>query len=434
MDPFSDRFQIKHTRKTYPVRRLTCAARRREFQADMLLATVQSKKGTAMSKTMLLSRSWILPVTMALVLSSAWVVMGEGAAPATAGRGVKPASRPAEDDYLVGVDYFCGWWREQPNKYAPHGIDWRTQYPGRVPLLGEYNEQATMDAEIKAAAEHGVDFFQILWYPLTGGKVHERHQDKLNVAVDQFMASSNAGLMKFTIEFCNHPPFVVDTDKDWDEACRFLSRVMKHPSYLRVSGRCVIKIHSLHHFLQQNGMDQQRVDTRIRRLRESARDSGAGELVISAGVMAGSLPPPPAAAPFDFLTTYMDMPQVAPREKPYPYEQLLAFAEQAWQRYAEAAPKPYVPYVPAGWDPRPWKDPRPPFDLPDRTQWLDALRRVKASLDRYPRLGIPSTDGPPAKAIHIYAWNEFAEGGFVAPTRGEGTMKLEVIREVFAVK
>jgi hypothetical protein len=30
----------------------------------------------------------------------------------------------------------------------------------------------------------------------------------------------------------------------------------------------------------------------------------------------------------------------------------------------------------------------------------------------------------------IYAWNEFGEGGIVAPTRGDGYMKLETIRGV----
>jgi hypothetical protein len=33
--------------------------------------------------------------------------------------------------------------------------------------------------------------------------------------------------------------------------------------------------------------------------------------------------------------------------------------------------------------------------------------------------------------VLVYAWNEFGEGGFVAPTHGEGFMKLECIREVF---
>jgi len=75
----------------------------------------------------------------------------------------------AEDDILVGVDYFAGWWKELPNKW--HGLgwtigqpDWRPEFPERLPTLGQYNEQATMDREIIAASDHGVDFFAILWY------------------------------------------------------------------------------------------------------------------------------------------------------------------------------------------------------------------------------------------------------------------------------
>jgi len=56
---------------------------------------------------------------------------------------------------------------------------------------------------------------------------------------------------------------------------------------------------------------------------------------------------------------------------------------------------------------------------------------VKRALDTSPRLGAPKKDGSRAKMLLIYAWNEFGEGGIVAPTRGEGMMKLDAIREVF---
>ena len=82
------------------------------------------------------------------------------------GRG-DPTTRPAGGpEYLVGIHYFAGWWRGLPNKWHVAGQDWRQDWPARVPTLGEYNEQATMDREIEAAADHGVDFFQILYYCL----------------------------------------------------------------------------------------------------------------------------------------------------------------------------------------------------------------------------------------------------------------------------
>jgi hypothetical protein len=56
---------------------------------------------------------------------------------------------------------------------------------------------------------------------------------------------------------------------------------------------------------------------------------------------------------------------------------------------------------------------------------------MKADLEHLPNLGYPLPGGARQKAFTIYAWNEFGEGGFVAPTKGEGAMKLQAIEEVF---
>ncbi len=196
-------------------------------------------------------------------------------------------------DCLVGVYYFSGWWHPQPNKWTVGGQDWRKEWPARIPLLGEYNEQETMDREIAAAAEHGVHFFQILWYPAGGQTPQDWAADPLNAGLRQFLA---------------------------------------------------------------------------------------------------------------------------------------------WASYAKESPKPYVPYLPAGWDPRPWKDPRPSFTMPTRNEWRVALRKLKDALDAHQNLGVPRADGRRQKMLLIYAWNEFGEGGIVAPTQGDGYMKLEVIQEILESK
>jgi hypothetical protein len=146
--------------------------------------------------------------------------------------------------------------------------------------------------------------------------------------------------------------------------------------------------------------------------------------------MPGGVPPPDRMTMFDFVTTYMDMPSLPQRPELYPFNRLIKHAEDGWLRYAEHSSKPYVPYVPSGWDPRPWGDPRPSFAFPTRDEWTAALRRVKAALDKYPTLGIPAKDSR-KKMLLIYAWNEFGEGGIMAPTHGEKAMKLEAVREVF---
>jgi hypothetical protein len=331
-------------------------------------------------------------------------------------------------EYLVGVNYFAGWWRDLPNKYHVGGKDWRPAYPGRVAALGEYNEQRTMDREIVSAADHGVDFFQILWYPMDYEGPREPHQEHLNDAVNQFMVSPNAHKMRFLIEYCNHPPFTIDTGAKWETACRLWCRAMKHSSYLRIGGRPLFKIHTADSFFQQNNRDPSKVKAQLDVFRRIAREAGLQDPIIGAGGDTAG----PTAGLYDFFATYMDVPNLPVREQLYPYSTLLKRAEDTWTYHASMAGKPYVPYLPAGWDPRPWHDPRPSFEMPARSEWIAALQRVRTALDRYPLLGFPDGKGGRQKAFTIYAWNEYGEGGIVAPTKGEGLMKLEGIEEVFS--
>lgn len=354
-----------------------------------------------------------------------WMMLGATLLSCSAVRGEPPTDN--EEDVLVGISYFAGWWEPLPNKWTIKGEDWRPAYPERLPLLGEYNNQQTMDREIVAAADHGVDFFMILWYPLTAA--HEGgHAPLLNRAVREFMASPHAHRMRFTIEYCNHPPFVAKTDQQWeDEWFDLLRAALVHDSYLRVDGKPVIKIHSGHHLIEACDHDLDRVRQRLDSIRSLARQIGAGEVLIGAGV--GSREPIPAghwaARLFDFTATYMDVPPDPQQETDHPFDRLAEFTHDGRMRHAQDA-VPYMPYVPAGWNPRPWRDPRPRYALPDEEQWASVLLQVKQDLRAHASLGLPG-----AKAFTIYAWNEYGEGGFVAPTRGEQFMKLQTIHRVF---
>ena len=154
-------------------------------------------------------------------------------APAAPDRAASPRVAAAveglsADRVLVGVNYFAGWWEPLPNKwnYSPAVGDWRTNYPGRVPLLGEYNTQETMDREIVAAAGHGIGFFLILWYYNGSGDSAERepHSRFLNEGVRTFIRSPEAHRLHFAIEYCNHPPYEVKTEQDWQECLRAWAR------------------------------------------------------------------------------------------------------------------------------------------------------------------------------------------------------------------
>ncbi len=342
--------------------------------------------------------------------------------------------KESSKEILVGVEYFNGWWKNSP-KWITDGVDWRPQYPSRIPLLGEVNSQETMDKEIKAASEYGVDFFSILWY-YHGNAMDKTDMDhqQINDAVKFFTNSPFTGRMKFMIELCNHAPFAIITDEDWDKCMDVCISAMKHPDYLRIDGRAALKIHNGHQFFNDNSSSIPRSKQILQRIRRKARDEGAGELLIALGTY-GTNPVDGQhifmqMGEVDATMQYMDTTELPQREEDYPYEELTAFAKK-FRAIRENDAINWVPYFPAGWNPKPWRDPRPSFGLPSREQWESALQDIKTDLVQSSNLGFPKKDGATQKAFTIYAWNEFGEGGILAPTKGEQYMKLEVIREVF---
>lgn len=345
--------------------------------------------------------------------------------------------KPAES-ILVGAEYFNGWWEASPNKWEWGGEDWRPEYPDRIPLLGEYNSQETMDKEIKTAAEYGLDFFSILYY--YGGNIgdapaEENALNYLNKGIEHFMNSPNSGMMKFMIELVNHPPYAVITDEDWNACMDVFIEAMKHPSYLRIDGKAVLKIHGGDQFFLDLGQDVSRSSRVLQNLRERAEREGVGELLITVGAYGtGSIKdshPFIKIGEIDGTMQYMQVPDLPRQATDYPYEELTKEAQKV-RNVRKFDNLSYVPYIPAGWNPRPWKgDQRATFEFPDRTQWKNALEVLREDLLRYSNLGFPKKDGTTQKAFSIYAWNEYGEGGFISPTVGDQTMKLEVIKEVF---
>jgi hypothetical protein len=340
---------------------------------------------------------------------------------------------------LTGVNYFAGWWQPLPNKWHRHssslsnecGSDWRPDFPERVPLLGEFNCQETMDHEIAAAAAYGVDFFPILWYYNEPGQEREPNSRFLNRALDEFITSPFANRMSFFIEFCNHPPFEVTTDLQWQECLASWGKTISHPSYLKIGGRAVFKVHGAQYFIDQNKGDIARCSKQLDSIRALFLKHGM-DVMIGAGVSAtGSIDAGnPIAKVFDFTCTYMDLPNLPRIEEDYLYERLGEHCRIARRVHSRDA-IPYMPYMPAGWSPRPWPDTRPFFAFPNRTEWRRELELMKDDLLNLPNLGLPLPDGTVQPAFNCYAWNEFGEGGIVAPTHGDGYMKLEELNRVF---
>lgn len=118
----------------------------------------------------------------------------------------------------------------------------------------------------------------------------------------------------------------------------------------------------------------------------------------------------------------------------FPYAEVLKYQADARGNQSHDA-APYLPNVIAGFDPRPWEEQAPSFAAPSQAEWVAALTQARDFvLDPANRVfGFPDTTSPTGirPALSIYAWNEFGEGGILAPCVGDAGSRLAAITEVF---
>lgn len=361
---------------------------------------------------------------------------------------------------LVGSNYFSGWWPGAGDKWIDrpvHNSSWLKQFPGRRPLLGEYNNQTTMDREITAAAANGVDFFQMLWYNVYNRSDLDAGSQFLNVGVETFQKSPVADRMSFYISFCNNAwsPELVDRAQWTAFVHGYWLPAMRHPSYLRVGGRLVFKIINAPSFYAfACNSSSACVAGMMDELRAAARGAGLGELIIGAGIDGCTWKPTAALTgySYDWVGQYGTVPGLSNRRCPkpvlkpapfiYPASVLAEFNTMERSEHIDWATAQanrsgslgtFLPLLMTGWDAMPWGGEARPRFLPySADEWVAQLRSVQSQMAAAgAAAGFPLPGGGVQAAFSMYCWNEFGEGGMLAPVEGLGSSRLEAIQRVF---
>ncbi|MBN2476806.1 MAG: glycoside hydrolase family 99-like domain-containing protein [Pirellulales bacterium] len=361
---------------------------------------------------------WIRGLVAAAMVGLAGTARAEGKAVQGAAENGKPL-------VTVGAYYFDGWAgasqrRGDPDEpwadTAPTHLTRRMleEFPQRKPLWGWRDDSLKiMERQIDLAADHGIAFFAFCWYfhPTKA----EIEQDPKHTGLKLFLQARNRHRMRFCLLVANHQGFLLDGAQDWQQAAEHWMPYFTHKQHMAVGGRPLVII-----FNPQNGSQQG-----FELLQAAARKAGLPGLTIAA--CGGGDP----AAGYTHTTHYNIVPGYAGGSQARKYAELVEAHTRAWRGSRR---QPCIPEVTAGWDKRPWEGPaglgQPPGSYyPDRSpeQFAGFLRAAVDWMDRHPE---QTTD---ERVVLIYAWNEYGEGGYLAPTRGDPDGQyLKAIRSVVA--
>lgn len=344
----------------------------------------------------------------------------------------------------LGAYFWDGWYAK-----ISHWTDrLLSDFTEREPVWGWLSDTVeNMELQVNYAADAGLSFFAFDWYYPEHG-----HINRMNEAVDRYLAAKNASCMQFCLLVANHNGGYIYREK-WDNACDMFMPYLTNENALKVNGCPVIIFFSTGDLIRcLGGIEQTKIC--LNQLRERIQSAGLpGVCVIGCGG-----PPRDEAGEVDLISEkWHGMIQslencgldavtgynyhrgfIKNGDKIsyiYPFENLVQDHVISRNAFADYCNLPQMPLVIGGWDCRPWEtvwsggtasQPRSCYS-PDRTptdiynhvfetgQWVETKKdKVLGSL-----------------AI-IYAWNENGEGGYIEPTVGDRGLILNAVKRALA--
>lgn len=351
--------------------------------------------------------------------------------------------------YKIGA-YYYGEWKTPGNTSNPTPWNRLTQYgfTERVPLMGRFSDdqQYVIDAEIRQAYEFGIDFFAFDFYWRNDGTTFNE-QTLIN-----FKNSPNKSLMKMCLMVANHSDWP-STFLKWQQLIDYwITNYFNDSSYLKIDGKPVVIIFDPSN-LKDRGAAMSPSKTSLELLTEARnRWIAAG----GTGIHFVGCHQPHAfwigpnkyleANGYDAISAYNYHYKYDGSigynwngtfyNRPTNYSDRCAGWENAWDWIVKDSGTNIPYYLPicAGWDDRAWGTTEAdtlgnPLSknywncAVEKDRFASHLQKAKQLMDSYPT----KTSGIGI----IYAWNEYGEGGYIAPTKKYDHTLLETIKTSF---
>ena len=308
-----------------------------------------------------------------------------------------------------------------PAKYH-HRLPWFSKIISENQVVIDGSPQEVMDREIEWAASSGIDYWAILVYP---------EGSSMSGAIKQYMKSPVRSKVKFCMILSNT---MNSSAGDWISERNRIKEYILDPNYQKVmNGRPLLYVFNAENIIK-NHMN------RIEELRAIFKREGVDPYWVFMGWNPANDWVKAKEAGFDAVTCY------AYGGSQATFDDFSAAAEEKYWSKADQAGAAQVPLVTSGWDKRPRIDhpvswePKTSESYHSRTDWppppkpgelAGHLKRAISFVSLHP-------GSCESKAILIYAWNEYDEGGWIAPTLGKDglpdTGRLDAIRKVLTEK
>lgn len=295
-------------------------------------------------------------------------------------------------DLQIGAYYFDGWATDKSSAFTDKLL---TQFPEREPIWGWRDDDIKiMERQIDVASKNGIDFFAFCWYWADDhGSFNEKavRAKPAHTSLDLFLKAKNKNKMKFCIMIANHDGARIDGENNWRRAIEyFADSYFNDSQYLCVDSKPVV----IYYLPKEAQMS-------LGAMREEAVKKGYNGLyTMSCGYGLDG---------YDALTWYNSFESIK-RPEQHEYRDLTSWIENSQNR----VPNKWnvAPLCSAGWDKRPWEKIESNAYYVNRSPQLFRNHLYKAIDYVYDRKN-------PHPIIMIYAWNEYGEGGYIAPTKGD---------------